>query len=99
MRNLTPRAPSAANSRRSAGVSAKSSTAESSVEAFFGRQFETSERVIDISGVEVGMFRRHLVRPAPQRFRMLHPRLLLERQLGQRIERVRSGVHVVIIVS
>ena len=56
-----------ANNRRSAGVSAKSSTAEASTEAFFRRKLETAACMIDIAGVEARMGAGHHVRPLPQR--------------------------------
>ncbi len=52
MRNRTPRSDRARNSRRSAGVSAKSSTAQTLAQPFGGRQLQTSERVVHVSSID-----------------------------------------------
>ena len=65
-RNLTPRSVSAEKRRRSAGVSAKSSTLQAGPKALRGREFETPESVVDVRRIVPWMEARNLVSPLPQ---------------------------------
>jgi hypothetical protein len=87
-RNRTPRSDRARNSRRSAGVSAKSSTAQPLAQSFGGRQLEASERVVHVSRIRAGMGGGDFVGPAPQGLGMSCPGPLI---VGQTV--VDVGFH------
>jgi hypothetical protein len=80
MRNFTPRFRRAPNNARSAGVSAKSSTAQPSSEALLGCQFQTAQGVVHIARVHGRVRVGHLLSALPQGFRMSSPRPLLGSQ-------------------
>src|SRR5436309_1910098 len=69
-RKRTPRRFSASKRRRSAGVSAKSSTSETPAQAFGGFEFETSESVIHVTRVDARMSVRDLMGALPELFGM-----------------------------
>jgi hypothetical protein len=87
-RNRTPRSDKARNNRRSAGVSAKSSTAQTLAQPFGGRQLQASERVVHVSSIRAGMGGGDVVGPAPQGLGMSRPRPLV---VGQAV--IDIGAH------
>src|SRR5438128_329357 len=82
--NRTPRRVSAANRERSAGVSAKSSTAEALAEPRRRRELETAKGVIHVARIDFRVALRNLVRASPQSFRVERRRALLVGQVVQR---------------
>jgi hypothetical protein len=78
-----PRRLSAWNRLRSAGVSAKSSTAKTQAKSLDGTEPETTQRVIDIARVDAGMGARDPVRTSPQRFGVHGPGALFVSEMVQ----------------
>lgn len=77
-RNRTPRRLNASKSARSAGVSAKSSTGETTAKALRRLKRQAAERVVDVAWIDSGMPIRDLMGAPPER-------LGLDRQAALRL--------------
>lgn len=82
-RNRTPRSVRARKSARSAGVSAKSSTLQTSAEALSRCQFQAPERVVEVGRIAFRMTTGEVMRALPQGVGMFRPRQLIWRQPNQ----------------
>src|SRR5690606_4906425 len=96
-RNRTPRSRRAVKRRCSAGVSAKSTTAQSSSQTFGRRQFEAAQGVIDVAGIEFREGLGDVSGASPQLLGVLHPLLLVSRQNGRGVRALGRRRHAAIM--